>query len=96
MTSDEEVLSAMQVVLRLEMTVRDYMTTHALVHGTLIAPSLLGQQHAEHERQIRALQLTVASHERTLQRIMGALTFVTALGIGTLLLVMGRIAGIIE
>jgi len=31
-----------------------------------------------------------------LQRIMGALTFVTALGIGTLLLVMGRIAGIIE
>ena len=44
---------------------------------------------------VKTLSITVDSHERTLQRVVGALSLVSLLGVGTLGLVVLRIAGIV-
>jgi hypothetical protein len=45
---------------------------------------------------VATLAATVSSHDRTLQRVIGALALVTTLGIGTLGLVILRLAGLIS
>ena len=85
----------MQVVLRLERTVADYIIAHSTVHNGLVAPAVLDLRHKDQSDDLEELQKIVASHERTIQRIIGGMVLITSIGFGTLTLMVLRITGII-
>lgn len=55
----------------------------------------LGRRISELGGDVDSLAAMVRSHDRTIQRVIGALTLVTVLGVGTLALLIARIAGLI-
>ena len=94
MTEDLNGLTVKELVLRLDAKVDAYLAAHAITHSLLIPSNVLNRQIEDLSQDVRNLGTTVSSHERTLQRIVGALILVSALGIGTLLLVFLRLIGI--
>jgi hypothetical protein len=77
-------LTLRDLVLRLEGTINGFITTHLKEHEGLVDPATLKRQAA-----------MIESHERTIQRITGALILLSALGIGTLVILVLRITGLL-
>jgi len=101
-------LTVKELVLRVEGKIDGYIAAHEARHGGEAAESLAARSDASASAAGRELQraitevatdvlavtATVSSHDRTIQRLTGALALLTTLGIGTLGLVILRIAGI--
>jgi RNase P/RNase MRP subunit POP5 len=110
MTTDEAGLTVKELVLRLEGTVNSYIVAHDARHARSELESATARadpmatgagRHIETQltnfiRELADLTGVVASHERTIQRILGALTLLSILGIGTLVLLLLRISGIVS
>ena len=78
-------LSLRDLVLRVDTKLDAFIVAHAVEHRNLTAPEELD----------RTAHM-VTSHERTIQRITGALILLSALGIGTLVILVLRITGIVR
>ena len=106
---DDGGLSLRDLVLRLDGRIEGYIISHEARHSAESAADMAARGDPSQSAAGRAImnsiqgvaddvaQLagTVRSHERTLQRMTGAMTLLTALGIGTVGLVALRIAGIV-
>jgi len=89
-------LTVKELVLRLDGKIDAYITAHEHRHDQLLPGSLLTDRHIDLSDDLKSLSGTVASHERTIQRMIGGMVLISALGLGTLLLVIGRIAGLVN
>ena len=109
MVTDQTGLTIRDLVLRLDGRIEGYILSHEARHSSDTAADQAARGDASQSaagRQIMnsiqgvaddvaQLAGTVRSHERTLQRMMGAMALLTALGIGTVGLVALRIAGVL-
>jgi hypothetical protein len=101
-------MTVKELILRLEGKLDAFILSHEIRHAADVQADQLARGDADGSPAGRALNraiaqvaddvemlaTTVASHDRTLQRVIGALTLVTTLGIGTLGLLVLRLAGI--
>jgi len=89
-------LTVKELVLRLDGKIDAYITAHEHRHDQLLPGSLITNQHNDLAGDMKDLASMVGSHERTIQRMIGGMVLISALGLGTLLLVIGRIAGLVN
>lgn len=100
-------LTVKELVLRLEGKIDAFITAHMARHQlesdaadrarndpqATAAGRALDQRISDLSKDVDSLASMVRSHDRTLQRLIGASALLTTLGIGTLGLVIARIAG---
>jgi len=108
-TDDSGGLTVKELILRLEGKLDAFILSHEFRHTSEAqadqqargdaegspAGRALNRAIADIAGDVKTLATTVASHDRTLQRVIGALALVTTLGIGTLGLLVLRIAGLV-
>jgi len=102
-------LTVKELVLRLEGKIDAFITAHMARHQlesdasdrarsdpqVSAAGRALDQRISEVSKDVDSLASMVRIHERTLQRLTGASVLLTTLGIGTLGLLIARIAGVV-
>jgi len=103
-------MTVKELILRLEGTLAGFIQAHEARHAADALASesargdaaaspagrALGRAIADLAGDVTTVAATVASHDRTLQRVIGALALVTTLGIGTLGLLVMRIVGLVK
>jgi len=101
-------LSLRDLVLRLDGKLTGYITSHETRHtvdaqtdaqargdpSQSAAGRAILKAISDVNRDVAHVSATVASHERTIQRMLGAMALLTTLGIGTIILVGLRLSGI--
>jgi len=109
MTNGDIGLTVKELVLRLDAKIDAYIQVHEGRHASdatsdsaargdpsmSAAGRVLTAQIREVSADVAAVSATVASHEKTIQRMIGAMVLVSALGIGTLILVFLRLTGLV-
>ena len=102
-------LTVKELILRLEGTLNGFITAHEIRHQSELQSDLAARGDPQMSAAGRALDTRISNlatdvdnlakmvrlHERTIQRVIGALALVTTLGIGTLGLLILRIAGVV-
>jgi hypothetical protein len=106
---DASALTVKELVLRLDAKLDAYIVTHQAQHASdqmvdmqargdpsaTAAGRLIQAEMAEIRQDVTTLVTTVASHERTLQRMTGAMALVSLMGFSAIVLVGLRIAGVV-
>jgi hypothetical protein len=109
MNSDQSGLTVKELVLRLDAKIDTFITVHEARHtsesltdfnahsepGGSAAGRALQRELLNLTIEVGALTKTVGLHERTIQRIMGAMALLSVLGIGTVGLVILRMSGFV-
>lgn len=103
-------LTVKELLLRLDGKLDAFMHAHETRHSIEMLASqeargdaaaspagrALNQRISDVAVDVASLAATVAAHDRTLQRVIGALALVTTLGIGTLGLLILRLSGLLS
>lgn len=110
MSNGETGLTIKELLLRLEGKVEGYIDAHSRRHEADQKADILARSDPKNspagmaivtaisdlKGDLGTLAKIVASHERTNQRVIGAMILLTALSTGTLGLVVARIAGLVQ
>lgn len=85
-----------ELLLRLDAKLDTYIFTHSSLHQEHLLPkTTLLQEFKDVDKEFAKITRIVESHERTIQRIIGAIVLLSAIGFGTLVLLFLRISGVV-